>query len=92
METAEKHGTHPEVGQACGNQLRPRRPKPGVTWHLDEVFLNINGHRHYLWRVVDQEGNILDILVQHQRDKAAAQTFFRGLRKGDVRLAGNCDR
>lgn len=67
--------------QACANQLR-RRPQPGDTWHLDEVFLTINGERYYLWRAVEQDGNILDILVQRRRHKQAAKTFFRKLLKG----------
>jgi putative transposase len=46
------------------------------------VFLTIKGHRHYLWRAVDQEGKVLDILVQRHRNKAAAKTFFRKLLKG----------
>jgi putative transposase len=71
-----------KFGQRYANQLRHRRPKPGDKWHLDEVFLNIHGERHYLWRAVDQEGNILDILVQRRRDKQAAKTFFRKLLKG----------
>jgi putative transposase len=68
--------------QAYAHQLRQRRPRPGDTWHLDEVFLTIHGERHYLWRAVDQEGNILDILVQRRRDKQAAKRFFRKLLKG----------
>jgi putative transposase len=71
-----------KFGQPYANQLRRRRPKPGDKWHLDEVFLTINGERHYLWRAVDQAGNVLDILVQSQRDKAAAKKFFRKLLKG----------
>jgi putative transposase len=71
-----------KFGQHDANQLRRRRPKPGDTWHLDEVFLTINGERHYLWRAVDQAGNVLDILVQSRRDKAAAKKFFRKLLKG----------
>lgn len=59
-----------------------RRPRPGDKWHLDEVFLNINGERHYLWRAVDQHGHVLDILVQRRRDKKAAKKFFRKLLKG----------
>jgi putative transposase len=58
-----------------------QRPRAGDTWHLDEVFLTIHGERHYLWRAVDQEGNILDILVQRRRDKQAAKRFFRKLLK-----------
>src|SRR5919109_10712 len=71
-----------KFGQTYANQLRRRRPRPGDKWHLDEVFLAINGQRHYLWRAVDQDGRILDILVQRRRDKQAAQTFFRKLLKG----------
>ena len=55
-------------------QLRRRRcPSPGNKWHLDEVFLTIHGERHYLWPAVDQDGHILDILVQRQRNKKAAK-------------------
>ena len=49
---------------------------------LDEVFLTINGKRHYLWRAVDQDDNVLDILVQSRRNKQAAKKFFRKLLKG----------
>jgi transposase-like protein len=49
---------------------------------VDEVFLTINGERHYLWRAVDQDGNVLDILVQRRRDQKAAKKFFRKLLKG----------
>jgi putative transposase len=59
-----------------------RRSRPGDKWHLDEVFLTINGERHYLWRSVDQEGHVLAILVQRRRDKKAAKKFFRKLLKG----------
>ena len=49
---------------------------------MDEVFLTIKGEHHYLWRSVDQDGNVLDILVQRRRDKRAAKKFFRKLLKG----------
>jgi len=68
-------------GQVYAQQLR-RRPRPGDTWHLGEVFLRINGERHYLWRAVDQDGHVLDILVQRRRDMHAAKQFFRRLLKG----------
>src|SRR5262245_3722024 len=64
------------LGQAYANQLRHRRPEPGDIWHLDEVCLTSNGERHYLWRAVDQEGYVLDILVQRRRNMAAAKKFF----------------
>ena len=71
-----------KFGQAFANQLRRRRHRPGDKWHLDEVFLTINKERHYLWRAVDQEGHVLDILVQRQRNKKEAKKFFRKLLKG----------
>jgi putative transposase len=70
-----------KFGQQYANQLRRRRPRPGDKWHLDEVFLSIKGERHYLWRAVDQDGHVLDILVQYRRDKQAAKKFFRKLLK-----------
>jgi putative transposase len=71
-----------KFGQHYANQLRHRRPRPGDQWHVDEVFLTINGDRHYLWWAVDQDGHVLDILVQRRRDKKAAKKFFRKLLKG----------
>ena len=71
-----------KFGQAYANALRRRRPHPGDKWHLDEVFITMHGERHYLWRAVDQDGNILDILVQSRRNKQAAKKFFRKLLKG----------
>ncbi len=71
-----------KFGQTYANQLRRRRAKPGDTWHRDEVFLKLNGKTSYLWRAVDQHGNVLDILLQRRRNKAAAKTFFRTLRTG----------
>lgn len=69
-------------GQAYANELRRRRVRPGDKWHLDEVFVTINGRTHYLWRAVDQDGHVLDILVQPRRDKRAAVKFLRRLLKG----------
>jgi putative transposase len=71
-----------KFGQAYVNKLRHRHPRPGDKWHLDEVFLTIHGQRNYLWRAVDQDGHILDILVRRQRDKKVAKRFFRELLKG----------
>ncbi len=71
-----------KFGQGYANALRRRGPRPGDTWHLDEVFITINGRVHYLWRAVDQHGGILDILVQSRRNKRAAKKFFRKLLKG----------
>jgi putative transposase len=69
-------------GADFAGKLRRRRPKPGDTWHLDEVFLRINGVLHYLWRAVDQHGVVLDILVQGQRNATAAKRFFKRLLVG----------
>lgn len=65
-----------KFGQTYANGLRRKSPRPGDRWHLDEVFLKINGRPHYLWRAVDQDG---DVLVQSTRDKGAAKKFFRKL-------------
>nr|WP_237693952.1 IS6 family transposase [Streptomyces sp. SID2888] len=70
-----------KFGQAYANALRRRQPRPGDKWHLDEVFIKINGELKYLWRAVDQDGMVLDILVQDRRDTAAARRFFRRLMK-----------
>jgi putative transposase len=71
-----------KFGQAYAHGLRHRRPRPGDKWHLDEVFIKIRGKNHYLWRAVDQDGNVLDILVTSHRDAKAATRFFRKLLKG----------
>ena len=71
-----------KFGQQFANDLRRRRPRPQDKWHMDEVFIRINGEVHYLWRAVDQDGDVLDILVQSSRDKKAAKKFFRKLLKG----------
>jgi putative transposase len=59
-----------------------RRPRPGDKWHMDEVFIRIQGVQHYLWRAVDQDDVVLDILVQARRDANAAKRFFKRLLKG----------
>jgi putative transposase len=71
-----------KFGQTYANGLRRRRPRPGDKWHLDEVFITINGQRRYLWRAVDQHGAVLDILVTSRRNAKAATRFFRKLLKG----------
>ncbi len=71
-----------KFGAEFAKRLRRRRPRPGGTWHLDEVFIRIRGVLHYLWRAVDQHGVVLDILVQEKRDGAAAKRFFRRLLSG----------
>jgi putative transposase len=63
------------------NQIRRRRPKPGYKWHLDEVRVEIKGEVFWLWRAVDEDGNVLDILMQRRRNKTAAKKFIRKLLK-----------
>jgi putative transposase len=62
--------------------LRRRRPRPGDRWHVDEVQLKSNRRRHWLWRAVDQDGMVLDILVQARRDRQAAERFLRRVLQG----------
>jgi putative transposase len=71
-----------KFGQTYANELRRRCLRCGDKWHMDEVVLPIRGQKHYLWRAVDQDGNVLDILVQSRRNKKAAKRFFRKLLKG----------
>ena len=71
-----------KFGCADANRLRRRAVRAGDQWFLDEMFVKINGAQHYLWRAVDQDGEVLDILVQSRRNKKAAKRFFRKLLKG----------
>src|SRR6476469_910025 len=71
-----------KFGPDYAARLRRWRPRPGDKWHLDEVFVTINGTTHYLWRAIDQHGDVLDILVQSRRDAVAATRFFRTLLEG----------
>jgi putative transposase len=69
-----------KFGPYFAEELRRRNKRRlGSKWHLDEVFLKIKGIRHYLWRAVDQNGAVIDILVQPKRDRFAAERFFRKL-------------
>src|SRR2546422_5774128 len=72
-------------GPAYARILRRRQGRLGDTWHLDELFVNIQGCQQYLWRAVDQDGDVIDILVQPRRDRRAAARFFRKLLKGQGR-------
>jgi len=69
-------------GRLFAGTLKRRRPRPGDKWFMDEVFLRIRGKLHYLWRAVDEDGHVLDILVQSRRNAKAAKRFFRKLLKG----------
>src|SRR5271170_1716607 len=68
-------------GPTIAADLRKRRPKPYSIWHLDEVYLKIAGRMVYLWRAVDEEGEVLDVLVQSKRNKHAALKLMRKLLK-----------
>ncbi|GJD97826.1 IS6 family transposase ISApr5 [Methylobacterium iners] len=70
-----------KFGPAYARNLRCLRPRPASTWHLDEMVVSIQGRRMYLWRAVDHEGEVLDLLVQPRRDKAAALRLLRKLIK-----------
>ena len=69
-------------GLAYARRLRRRRGRQGDTWHLDELFVKFRGRRQYLWRAVDEDGDVIDILIQSRRNRRAAICFFRKLLKG----------
>ena len=70
-----------KFGTIIARKLRRGRPRPDLRWHLDEVFVSINGRQLYIWRAVDSEGEVLDILVQPRRDRKAALKLMRKLLK-----------
>jgi putative transposase len=74
-----------KFGAEYARKLKRREGRLGDTWHLDELFVMIQGERQYLWRAVDQDGDVIDILVQPRRNRRAAQRFFRKLLKGQGR-------
>jgi putative transposase len=74
-----------KLGQAFANRIRRRLPRAGDKWHLDEVAITIAGKKHWLWRAVDQDGIVLDMLVQTRRDKRAAKRLLRKLLKKQMR-------
>ncbi len=80
-----------KFGPSIARRLRQPRPKPSPRWHLNEMAVRIAGERMYLWRAVDDEGEVLDVLVQRRRDKAAALKLMRKLlrKQGFGRCHGN---
>src|SRR5947209_4930210 len=70
-----------KFGREFANRIRRRAPRRGDKWHLDEVVITIASTKHWLWRAVDQEGFVLDVLVQSRRDKKAAKRLLRKLLK-----------
>ena len=71
-----------KFGPGYAARLKRRQGRLGDTWHLDEVFVTIRGRRQYLWRAVDQDGDLVDILVQPRRNRRASEKFFRKLLQG----------
>ena len=69
---------------AYARSLKRRQGPLGDTWHLDELFVNIQGRQQYLWRAVDQDGDVIDILVQPRRDRRSADASSRWSPRGDV--------
>src|SRR4051812_26695194 len=74
-----------KFGQEFANQIRRRLPAARDKWHLDEVAVKIAGKKHWIWRAVDQDGIVLDVLVQSRRDKKAAKRLLRKLLKRQCR-------
>ena len=74
-----------KFGRDFANEVRRRAPQFGDKWHLDEVVVAINGEKHWLWRAVDQDGFVLDALVQSRRDRGAAERLLRKLLRKQAR-------
>lgn len=70
-----------KFGPKFARRLKRKHQGYGDTFYVDEVFVKINGKQHYLWRAVDQDGEVVDVLLQTRRDGAAAKRFFRRLLK-----------
>jgi putative transposase len=70
-----------KFGREFANRIRRRTRRPGDRWHLDEVVITIAGKRHNLWRAVDQDGFVLDVLVQSRQDRKAAKRWMGKLLK-----------
>jgi len=70
-----------KFGKQYARRIDQRRPRPNCRWHLDEVFIKINGKRMYLWRAVDDEGGVLEVLGQSRRNNKAALKLIRKLLK-----------
>jgi putative transposase len=65
-----------KFGATYARSLRRKQGRLGDIWHVDEIFITIRGEHHYLWRAVDQDGDVIDILVTKHRDRQAAKRFF----------------
>ena len=71
-----------KFGPDYARRLKKKQGRLGDTWYLDELFIRINGQQQYLWRAVDQDGDVIDILLQSRRDQRAAERFLRRLLRG----------
>ena len=71
-----------KFGRIYARRLKRRHKGYGDTFYIDEVFVKINGKQQYLWRAVDQEGEVIDVFLQSRRDGAAAKLFFKRLLRG----------
>src|SRR5215469_5176512 len=74
-----------KFGPAIARRLRQRRPRPSDRWHLDEMVVLIAGQRMYLWRAVDDEGEVLDMLVQRRRDTVGAAADAQAAQEARLR-------
>ena len=70
-----------KFGPQYARRLKRRHPGYGDTFFIDEVFVKIGGKQHYLWRAVDQDGEVIDVFLQARRDGKAAKRFFKRLLK-----------
>ena len=70
-----------KFGREYSNRIRRRAPVRGDKWHLDEIVITMRGEKHWLWRAVDQDGFVLDVLVQGRRDRSATRRLMRKLLK-----------
>ena len=71
-----------KFGPDYARRLKKKQGRLGDTWYLDELFVRINGQQQYLWRAVDQDGDVIDIVLQSRRDQRAADRFLRRLLRG----------
>jgi putative transposase len=74
-----------KFGSDYAKRLKKRQGRLGDTWHVDELFVRIKGEQHYLWRAVDEDGDVIEILLQSRRDQCAAERFLRRLLRSQER-------
>ena len=79
-----------KFGRIYARRLKRRHQGYGDTFYIDEVFVKINGKQYYLWRAVDQEGEVVDVFLQSRRDGAVAKRFFKRLLRGQGEEPREC--